>query len=847
MKGYRLSCRLLCAGLALASAATGEPLLWCAKEQYPTVQLVVGQNAPPQEQLAAQEFQRYWKMTTGYDVPQALAPGTDHPVWLGRTAITAEDWAALNDAVEVAALGPHGITLYAPPVEEAHPLFIVGGSPIGTLYAVYEFFERYMGVRWLAPGVTHIPDAPPDSIADVRVRYQPPFLYRTSSYYGNWPNKDEYLRANRISEEPGFGLFVHTFYPLLLPEKYFPEHPEYYSEINGKRVAPVGYDWQNETERADHPNTLAQLCMGNPDVADAILSELLTRVRANPEPKIWSVSQNDWDSYCTCPICKAIDEREGTPMGSLLTGVNRIADGLRTTFPDHYVETLAYTYSRKAPKTLRPRDNVIIRLCSIECDFAAPLDSPSSPVNRAFAEDIRAWSRIAGALYIWDYTPSYYNYHAPHPNFHVLQPNLRFFAEHNVKGMFEQGAESLGAEFCYLRGYLLAKLMWDPYADAQSIMDEFIRLYYREAAPCIKEYIDFITHKVLDTHAFMGCFDRALWMDYDAVKTAQDIFAKAFAAVQSGEVRRRVDEAYLPVQWASLACSPKVEYKDGALNARWPEGPTLEEYLQRAQSFGFNHKESLQNTLDIAKARPASRELSTPVETLENDRYEVWVTPRLTGAVIRWRDKQLGVELLTGYERYWNSPGKWEDWISTPFKVERPVADAYDVLERTADSLTIQAATEEGLVVRRTMRLDGDRIRVTLETENPTDKAISGVVKIHPEFCAQAPVVPEIWLETAEGWTQPQTALPVHGLAYGEYLEPERYRRMAFHAPGKPLTVVCEFDPAELSGLLYFYNAEQTAQQVNLELIPKRAPLNPGERRAIHGTYYATPLRPDAL
>jgi hypothetical protein len=290
-----------------------------------------------------------------------------------------------------------------------------------------------------------------------------------------------------------------------------------------------------------------------------------------------------------------------------------------------------------------------------------------------------------------------------------------------------------------------------------------------------------------------------------------------------------------------------VEYKDGALNARWPEGPTLEEYLQRAQSFGFNHKESLQNTLDIAKARPASRELSTPVETLENDRYEVWVTPRLTGAVIRWRDKQLGVELLTGYERYWNSPGKWEDWISTPFKVERPVADAYDVLERTADSLTIQAATEEGLVVRRTMRLDGDRIRVTLETENPTDKAISGVVKIHPEFCAQAPVVPEIWLETAEGWTQPQTALPVHGLAYGEYLEPERYRRMAFHAPGKPLTVVCEFDPAELSGLLYFYNAEQTAQQVNLELIPKRAPLNPGERRAIHGTYYATPLRPDAL
>ncbi len=217
----------------------------------------------------------------------------------------------------------------------------------------------------------------------------------------------------------------------------------------------------------------------------------------NPTAKIISVSQND--SYadqlgCQCPACRAIDEREGTPMGSLLTFVNRIADDIREDYPDVWVDTLAYRYTRKAPKTVVPKDNVIIRLCSIECCFSHPLDDPSCPDNAAFVRDIEEWSAICKHLYIWDYTTDFLFYLSPFPNFAVLRKNVRFFKEHSTIGLFEQGNyESLSGELGELRAYLLAKLLWNPAMTAEEYdahMNRFLEGYYGDGWRSVRQYID---------------------------------------------------------------------------------------------------------------------------------------------------------------------------------------------------------------------------------------------------------------------------------------------------------------------------------------------------------------------
>ncbi len=255
-----------------------------------------------------------------------------------------------------------------------------------------------------------------------------------------------------------------------------------------------------------------QPCLTDEAVYETVRGNVRRWLDENPTATIISVSQND--SYaeqlgCQCPNCRAIDEREGTPMGSLLTFVNRIADDIKDDYPHVWVDTLAYRYTRKAPKTVKPADNVIIRLCSIECCFSHSLDDPDCPRNVAFVEDIKAWSAICDHLYIWDYTTDFLYYIGPFPNFAVLRENVRFFGDNHVIGMFEQGNyQSVSGEFGELRGYLLARLLWDPTmteAAYNNLMDEFLADYYGEGWPFVRRYIDLTSE--IAAHRHLGIYD----------------------------------------------------------------------------------------------------------------------------------------------------------------------------------------------------------------------------------------------------------------------------------------------------------------------------------------------------
>ena len=162
-------------------------------------------------------------------------------------------------------------------------------------------------------------------------------------------------------------------------------------------------------------------------------------MRAQPEATVFSVSQNDTDLHCECPRCQALARQEGSQGAPVLNLANRVAEAVEKEFPGKAVETLAYQWTRQAPKTMRPRPNVIVRLCSIECCFSHPLATCDSRENRAFRDDLRAWSKVAQRLWIWDYTTDFAHYLLPFPNQRVRRPNIRFFVANHVKGIFEAG------------------------------------------------------------------------------------------------------------------------------------------------------------------------------------------------------------------------------------------------------------------------------------------------------------------------------------------------------------------------------------------------------------------------
>ena len=274
-----------------------------------------------------------------------------------------------------------------------------------------------------------------------------------------------------------------------------------------------------------------------------------------PDATIFSVSQNDWRNPCTCEKCRELDEREGGHMGTMLTFVNAVAEAIENEAPHVAIDTLAYQYTRKPPKTLRPRPNVIIRLCSIECCFAHPLESDCA-VNQEFADDIRGWSKIADRLYVWDYVTNFHNYMMPWPNFNVLADNVRFFADHSVVGLFEQGsyADGGGGEAAELRAYVLAKLLWDPSADPIAARDEFIEGVYGNAAGFVKLYHDLYHEPVAgdDVHLHIFCDVDNPHITEEVLRRGDALLTQAEAAAESREVRERVEVAHLPVQYAMI-------------------------------------------------------------------------------------------------------------------------------------------------------------------------------------------------------------------------------------------------------------------------------------------------------
>jgi hypothetical protein len=319
-------------------------------------------------------------------------------------------------------------------------LVIAGGSEKGTLFGVYSFLEDYLGCRMYSPDVKIIPELKKITIDEIDDFQVPALDIRTTHYRITWDA--EYIDWHKLSHDenggrPDWGMWVHTFHTLVPPDIYFEEHPEYFSMVNGKRLP-------------------TQLCLTNPDVLKVTVQNLRKKIAENPEALYWSVSQNDNRNYCTCENCKAIDEREGSPSGSIIQFVNQVADQ----FPDRMISTLAYEYGRKAPKTLVPRDNVNIMLCSIEVYRDKSIEE--DPTSASFMQDVIDWGKISKDIIVWDYVIQFPNLISPFPNLQVIQPNLQFFVKNGVTAMFEQGNREVGGEFAALRAYLISKLMWNP-------------------------------------------------------------------------------------------------------------------------------------------------------------------------------------------------------------------------------------------------------------------------------------------------------------------------------------------------------------------------------------------------
>jgi hypothetical protein len=565
---------MMAGGIAMAQVVL-------AKDGKSLYRIVVPQKAIPSERYAAEELQRYLERISGAKLPIVTdsEPMGSHEILLGDNAHLRK----LGIQVDFAKLGTDGFVLRT----FQNHLIIAGGRPRGTLYGVYGLLEEKLGVRWFTPEVEFVPKMERVELPVLNETQVPALEYREVFWTEMMRDPDFAARHRlnghhyRLTEKHGgravvFYPFVHSF-DLLIPREICEQRPEFWPMIGGKRVS--GY---------------VQRCLSNPDLVKLAIERVSQWLKEHPEATIIDISQNDTGNWCQCPQCKALDDAEGSPSASIIKFVNTIAEAI-----DSHIryETLAYQYSRKPPKTLRPHKNVIIRLCSIECCFAHPLETCPSEENRRFREDIKAWQLVAPVLYVWDYTTNFAHYLQPFPNFEVLQANVRFFVRHGVKGLFEQGNYSPGGngEMAPLRAYVLAKLLWNPDTDVQRHINDFLHGYYGRAAGAIRAYMELLHRQVREKgyHAHIFEPPTVPHLNNDEfLDSAERLFDEAERLAESEEIRFRVRVARLPVWYVKLATNRVTGDERADL---------LRKFLLIARKAGITHIREWQTLDDWAK------------------------------------------------------------------------------------------------------------------------------------------------------------------------------------------------------------------------------------------------------
>ncbi len=507
------------------------PQVELARDGVSNHEIVIPENADSTVQRAATELRRYLKLISAADIPVKSKRSRDperHGIFVGngRNLPVAFN----NQAVSQYTIGYHVVD---------NDLYIYGGSSKSTLYAVYRFLEKELGCLWLDPGTEKIPTSGRITLsAATSYSYTPRIETRTVHsrlFYENPAFADKLGVTHEAF--PGYvpGAGVHTFHRFIPESAFYRAHPEYYALRNGKRLT-------------------TQLCLSNEEVLHIVTDSVRACFERFPDAAVISVSQNDNTLYCQCGQCAAIDAEEGSPSGSLIRFVNSVA----AHFPDKKISTLAYQYTRKPPVT-RPASNVLVTLCSIECDRSKPIEEGCT----GFANDLKGWKKLTDNIRIWDYTTQFTNFLAPFPNFHTLKPNIAFFRDNHARWVFEQHSYH-PSELFELRSYLTAQLLWNPDRDDQEIMREFCTAYYQEAAPFIMEYIHTIHDEIRKVPEFFlflygdpsqgfDSFLRPELLDkYDR------LYQNAGEAVKyKPDVLERVSRASLSIHYAILEASRK--------------------------------------------------------------------------------------------------------------------------------------------------------------------------------------------------------------------------------------------------------------------------------------------------
>ncbi|WP_438480466.1 DUF4838 domain-containing protein [Oleiharenicola lentus] len=443
----------------------------------------------------------------------------------------------------------------------------------GTLFGVYEWLERDLGVRWAWPGElgTFVPKTKTLTISAFDETTAPRFLQRNvrpglafesahpalgftpAAAKGYAEAQTIFLRRNRMGRSYPLS-YRHAFTDWW--EKYGATHPEWFQLVNGRRGPTT-------------PKARFSMCVSNPGLHQKIVDLWLEQGGATVKgrPNLINIVENDFLGSCECEECRAWDGAQQPPDRDKFYAPNFKVYGAR------YMSNRYARFSAAVLALAKPHNaNVTVVSYSYFNYFQAPNEDiplganawvgycPSAgwyprgtEENQWYQDQWLGWEKTGARQFV---RTNYFldGYSMPFIFARQFAQDFQFQAKH---GMFGTDFDSLTGQWS-TQGpslYLLMRLHTRPTANVDDLLNEYYSVF-GPATTQVKAYFDYWENYTMGNRERINAIfeDRVAirWRTWakaahrvfppEALVAGEALLAKALAAAQgNAEATARVN------------------------------------------------------------------------------------------------------------------------------------------------------------------------------------------------------------------------------------------------------------------------------------------------------------------
>ena len=407
-------------------------------------------------------------------------------------------------------------------VKDAQTLEVTGDGARGAVHAVMALVES-LGVVVCAHDYEHVPHQRELALPGDYAQVDAPAMLWREAWSELQRSHFDYMMKLRLDPnpvDPRTSLFMNPLRPtigqtvcnrFISKRTFFKDHPEWYAYVHATG------------QRNPH-----WVCVSNEEMLEQLYKEIDAFIAEKPGRPEVAVGVDDGARFCECDKCLALLKKYPDPDGSEVAAVqyvvlaNKVGAHFRSKYPGIRFNFLGYGERLPASPDIVLEPNVGGGVAELWRNHGLPADC-----NERSAYSLGHLARLSRpdmGPYVWDYLANYRNYMLPFPNHRIFAQTVRYYRSCGVKGVLCQHQWTPYGNFSEMKMWLFAKLLWNPDADVDELIDTYVNATYGRAAKEIRAFLDILEHaRLRQRWTWMGCYvhDTSHYLtDEDCVKLA---------------------------------------------------------------------------------------------------------------------------------------------------------------------------------------------------------------------------------------------------------------------------------------------------------------------------------------